>query len=576
MRDIIYNLGPGKIKMQANSLDHHELDSLKQQAEEDADTTVTSPFAAADPSTSRSIPAKATFSTDQQNDTEIPASDSDPDNLQFRWLHVPINNMQTMRNLLTRLSMEADRRNQHHRPLANFFDRSWTEIAAGGGKVYMNRSEELFDYAGRAIIDKPQDDPGRQGRLALYMPYLTLGKIDWRDHKHRNMNDQTREKHNNQGEGLASSTPHQKSEIKNAFAGQYEAMIDRISRRIEHEPMTLDQYYYAALSDTGEGDNDQVISRYINDKLSSRRKILMVDQLWLWVVDEKTIITSTDQRFDEKEDYILQILLDNLVYGESKGHFERPTSVKSVTELILGITSSLFMQKSHTMYDDRPKGPLEVFRESIRDVTNIEIKLFNDFIDHLEAKHKQKAFDCQKSRERDPSYSSALLVRESSHNPYHVIFKETKLLNGIKGISIRVFTIVAIVLLPLSFLTSLFALDISNFPHPGDSVNYQGWWLFPILFGVAATVCIPSIYIAFQVNKIMEWGLTWKAAWSGRRTPPARPVAGSNDTSNVLMVDTPSREAKFYSVNIQQEFASWSQLSLRRWRSKSPPQTSPA
>ncbi|KAL3496544.1 hypothetical protein BJX62DRAFT_232213 [Aspergillus germanicus] len=47
--------------------------------------------------------------------------------------------------------------------------------------------------------------------------------------------------------------------------------------------------------------------------------------------------------------------------------------------------------------------------------------------------------------------------------------------------TIVVFAVVTIIFLPLSFLTSLFALNISNFPHEGSDVAYNGWWIFPIL-----------------------------------------------------------------------------------------------
>ena len=78
-----------------------------------------------------------------------------------------------------------------------------------------------------------------------------------------------------------------------------------------HEPMTLDQYYYPTLIDTDWRDKDQVLSKYLtwkskelHDKLSKEqsqsptaetadrtleqnpRRILMVDQIWMWIIDE--------------------------------------------------------------------------------------------------------------------------------------------------------------------------------------------------------------------------------------------------------------------------------------------------
>ncbi|KAF3070670.1 Ankyrin-3 [Daldinia childiae] len=70
--------------------------------------------------------------------------------------------------------------------------------------------------------------------------------------------------------------------------------------------------------------------------------------------------------------------------------------------------------------------------------------------------------------------------------------------------SIFIFTVVTIVFLPLSFLSSLFALDVNSFPHESGDLKYEAWWLFPILFGVTAAVSIPAIFLAWNVNAISE------------------------------------------------------------------------
>jgi hypothetical protein len=46
---------------------------------------------------------------------------------------------------------------------------------------------------------------------------------------------------------------------------------------------TLDQYFYMHLDNTVRRDKDQVVYRYTEK--SSEPKIFMVDQLWLWVLD---------------------------------------------------------------------------------------------------------------------------------------------------------------------------------------------------------------------------------------------------------------------------------------------------
>jgi hypothetical protein len=60
-----------------------------------------------------------------------------------------------------------------------------------------------------------------------------------------------------------------------------------------HIRRSLDQYHYHALSDTGNRDNDQLVSRMFDkdrdDQLKGPRVLMVVDQLWLWVLkDSKT------------------------------------------------------------------------------------------------------------------------------------------------------------------------------------------------------------------------------------------------------------------------------------------------
>src|SRR5271156_904020 len=55
---------------------------------------------------------------------------------------------------------------------------------------------------------------------------------------------------------------------------------------------SLDQSYYSTIGDTTERDEEQVVDRYARTQLGeedeAKRPLLMVDQLWLWVLDEST------------------------------------------------------------------------------------------------------------------------------------------------------------------------------------------------------------------------------------------------------------------------------------------------
>ncbi|KAI3322804.1 hypothetical protein HD806DRAFT_544816 [Xylariaceae sp. AK1471] len=67
---------------------------------------------------------------------------------------------------------------------------------------------------------------------------------------------------------------------------------------------------------------------------------------------------------------------------------------------------------------------------------------------------------------------------------------------GRQGTTLMVFTTVTVLFTPLSFLSALFALNISIFPHSGTDLLYEPGWLFGILFGVTfGVIAIALAYI---------------------------------------------------------------------------------
>ena len=63
-----------------------------------------------------------------------------------------------------------------------------------------------------------------------------------------------------------------------------------------HDRRTLEQSYYYNLRNVAHRDNDQIIGQITKRKEETQpdqsRKMMMVDQLWMWVVDGNTIITA--------------------------------------------------------------------------------------------------------------------------------------------------------------------------------------------------------------------------------------------------------------------------------------------
>lgn len=71
-----------------------------------------------------------------------------------------------------------------------------------------------------------------------------------------------------------------------------------------------------------------------------------------------------------------------------------------------------------------------------------------------------------------------------------------------QGNTLMIFTVVTIIFLPLSFMASLFALGIAQFPKDKTSgnTNWQLHYVCGLLFGISFAVSIPFILLAFNIT----------------------------------------------------------------------------
>lgn len=152
-----------------------------------------------------------------------------------------------------------------------------------------------------------------------------------------------------------------------------------------HLRRTLDQFTYHMLGDTEERDNDQVIFRWARkmhkqdartgnkpppnkDDDQDGYPILMVDQLWIWILEgeessKDTVITSFPDTGEPSEFFNLKTLL----MKELRGNNDRPLIHSAMDLANLIIKSSVDFMKR--------KGPLthslqESFQSSISDVVS--------------------------------------------------------------------------------------------------------------------------------------------------------------------------------------------------------------
>ncbi|KAB8236677.1 uncharacterized protein BDW43DRAFT_308355 [Aspergillus alliaceus] len=399
--------------------------------------------------------------------------------------------------------------------------------------------------------------------VALYMPFLTVAEIS-ADTGSQGSQDQrqtvvsrTVQSHNSDETDPAIIT-HETMTLDQYY---YSTIPDSTER--DHDQVLS---RYLAWQETKDQKDAQAHSR---DRTQGEEvvKILSVDQLWLWIIDSATIITATTSDFDD----FVDVVLDTLVFGETAGSFQRPRSVGSMMECIVTLATGPRLQRVSVKGLKKLKEPLEIFRESIRRVADTENELSRTFIESVVGRYHtlpkrdvgkefRLLYEIKDIRDelnmlktlaeaQETVWKQAFGARNSAdgfefeyYHPHTPVDTKLEILEMTREaestqdaintlLDLRqkhagnqdaefgrqqanttmVFTIVTIVFLPLSFLASLFALNVTDFPHESGNVSYKSWWIFPILFGCSAAVSIPCIVIAFNVNEfIMQPYQSWR------------------------------------------------------------------
>jgi hypothetical protein len=167
-----------------------------------------------------------------------------------------------------------------------------------------------------------------------------------------------------------------------------------------HPRRTLDQFYYGPL-DTKRRDSDQVVYRYMKNVLEHEDpQLLMVDQLWIWILDggrtlvscfpSQSSITDKDREnplHDVHKSDVLSSILQKL------GSPYRP-EIRSPYELAVVIC----MQCYGTFFDpsrglDEHLHFVQFFERSIGNVSNQETVLFHEvkeFLEDIKLEHDRK------------------------------------------------------------------------------------------------------------------------------------------------------------------------------------------
>jgi Mg2+ and Co2+ transporter CorA len=146
-----------------------------------------------------------------------------------------------------------------------------------------------------------------------------------------------------------------------------------------HVRRTLDQSFYHNI-DTESRDQDQVVYRYqlkgtSIDESEIDPKIVMVDQLWMWVLGKDLIVTSFPQRWQQPKNDPLNVL-DNVIEDINSKTREPVTSVYDLAMVITSRCTGVFDRQR---LGDEEYQFLDMFESSIGSATDRETMLFKEF-----------------------------------------------------------------------------------------------------------------------------------------------------------------------------------------------------
>ncbi|CZT01292.1 uncharacterized protein RCO7_01996 [Rhynchosporium graminicola] len=148
------------------------------------------------------------------------------------------------------------------------------------------------------------------------------------------------------------------------------------------------EYYYYTLPTTEARDKDQVITRYFEKTWPGDDKlVLMVDQLWLWILDNDTVVTSFPQRWNkagkpgerDPDPSNASDIVEGILRHVAKTDRRPLESAFDLAELIASKCVGTMFE--HPDVANEKLRFSEFFEISIGNVTNEESKMFDEFTD---------------------------------------------------------------------------------------------------------------------------------------------------------------------------------------------------
>ncbi|KAI4248261.1 MAG: hypothetical protein L6R42_009342 [Xanthoria sp. 1 TBL-2021] len=527
---------------------------------------------------------------------QLPSFSSD----RFRWVHVPCTHAGWVPHVLTSISQEKEKLNLHTKLL---HDQLWSS--------QHNRSRHASHHAQfirpsvRCLLPEESTARHPQGimmpssassgiQLVLYMPYL-----HWDSFEHLRVRATTIKKRMKQESARPADREISMGQsLERKLIWQYLR-----SERPLHCRRTLDQYGYPSLRNTAVRDSDQILYKRTKadkdaeppplptskqpshtgqvsietDPLQDKprdngAKVLMVDQLWLWIVDEQTVVSFATPK--EKEDdggVSEQGDLRDSIYKDVNGDYARKCSDPFDFAALVVFTeqqtkSFKEFRNNHRLRDP---GDIDVRRlpkyvdnrndlDALLELRDIEDELgtiqkllkeqhstisdmlayYRSFtstkpskkvgkngifllqqVDHNIKEYREQVDSMLSSaRAAQTAFKELLDMKQKQANIVEAhLAREQTVVAADQSRSVMIFTIFTIIFLPLSFFASVFGINAREWS--GDSTNLGIHSIFVYMGCISLAVIVVALLVAFNKHtRRLAQGLWRKGAGPIQRT----------------------------------------------------------
>ena len=332
----------------------------------------------------------------------------------FVWVHVPYTHQGWVSQVLASISREKQNSNLHTKVLSDQIWRSnhnRSRHASSHARFVRSLCKLLLPKGSSNHHHDEMSTPTSaidQAQFALYLPYLhwdTFQRLEQRALIIKNRSKQSDATPINTDVAQGRSMEHK-------LIWQYHS-----SNQPLHCRRTLDQYGYPSLRNTSVRDHDQVLYKQtrtqrgpdepplkgtsmqnitailraardpgnhaskVKTMKDSHAKVLMVDQLWLWILDDETVVSfAAPKERDEGDDSLHhQGDLRRAIYKDINGDFSRPCE-DCFDFAALAVYHAVTALLDQT--EDKDLQVFRIFEEYISELTEQQTKSFKEFRDH--------------------------------------------------------------------------------------------------------------------------------------------------------------------------------------------------